>query len=95
MLQFRKEIERSHKEVLDDVHTSSLSCCELFFLVSLNVLALPFMLLIIPIFCYFYEVKPNEVVILEGFGKPVKVVKTPGLNFKWLGLTKRNVTRTL
>ena len=42
-----------------------------------------FCIFIIPI-CYgFFTVQPNTVVILEAFGKPIKIIKKPGLSWYW------------
>ena len=90
--QFNDEITRSHKDILDDVNTLNFTCCEIVLLVILNVV---FGILIIPLLFTFYQVKPNEYVILEAFGKPIKVIQKPGLHWTFLGISKRKVTRTL
>jgi len=49
-----------------------------------------------PIFWGQFSVEPNETMILEAFGKPIKEVSTPGLKYSWpVGIRKRKVATAL
>ncbi len=55
-----------------------------------------FCLLIYPLFFGFFSLRPNEIVILEAFGKPIKVYETPGLKWYWpCCVVRKKFTRSL
>ena len=53
-------------------------------------------ILLFPLCCGFYEINPNEAMILEAFGKPIKIVREQGLHWYWpFGVSFKRVTMAL
>lgn len=51
---------------------------------------------IFPILYAFFSVEPNSAVILEAFGKPIKIIKEPGLRWFWpIGVQRRLISTAL
>jgi hypothetical protein len=90
---FKKEIALSTKGVIDRVNLDKTSKLEYCCMLTFNIF---FFLFLFPILYGFFTIEPNEMVIVEVLGKPIKVMSKPGLNWFFPIATKfRKVSRAL
>ena len=89
----KQDIKTSTEGVIHKVDLTSISlkeyCCMVFF-------NLIFFIFLLPILCGFFTIQPNEIVIVEVLGKPIKVMDTPGLNWYFpIATSFRKVSKSL
>lgn len=89
----KKEIRGATTGIIQKVSLTSTSpkeyCCMVFF----NTI---FFIFILPILFGFFTIKPNEIVIIEVLGKPIKTMQTPGLNWYFpIATSFRRISKSL
>lgn len=75
---FREENQQLHDGLIDKININQSKSGEFICMVIINLL---FFIFIIPILYGFFTISPNEVVIVESLGKPVKIIQDAGLHW--------------
>lgn len=90
---FREEHNQTHKGIIEEINLEGATSGEYIGMIIFNLF---FFLFIIPIFYGFMQIGPNEIIIVESLGKPVKLIKDAGLHWYFPCMNRfRKVNKSL